>query len=934
MFNRLFGRQPNPPEEPPVDYKALFNQIMDGLAAGWSADQLKACLARQENDQKFVEWLYRYGKREQIEPEVAERLVQWGEIDYGAVGKMAKDVGEQILHPSSNSSDRAGSKPSLDKSEIGSILFDGFPVSSSLEDRAQELIVQSFQQFLINKDYSEAQKIAYAATQLAPEYYPAWQHLGELMNMTQQDQQALQAFNVAISLKPDSDEALHGRGISLDQLGYHEKAIAAFDRILALNSNDHQAYYNKGLSLHNLDRHKEAIFAFNEAIAIQPDKHKAQYQKGLSLHKLGRYEEAIKAYEASIAIKSDKYEAFSGKGNALDKLGRREEAIIAHDASLSIKPDFHIAWYNRGSCIAHNRLQGNDLPVSFFSSELLLQHPELQQRGYSGQLACYQVGLQYVPKETNALGWGLLHRATGQAHYYHDRNNSIQLHKALTEYDQALTTLTAKTYPTEHLEVLQFCIRIHLKLNNNEQVHALYRQALIVFQNLLNQAKSDAQRRRIETQFFDLSHLQVDLLIADSLTTEALLTAERYKNRVLTWILDHWQEQTISPSLDQIHTLLSSQTAIIYWHLSDDTLTTFVFTDSVAVTATTQPSQPLETWLNTWTRDYNDYRTKGKSPSDPLVENRETHPWHINLSNRLNGLKTILGINKLAENLTNIEDLILIPHRDLHRLPLHAFFPENLTTTYLPSAQIGLTLPSTPKSLTPLLNLDDPDTEQPQMPYARLESALIRQLVGNTTHLTDTITTATATEALQSDHSTLHFTGHGEYNHHQPENSALQLSDGILTAKQISTLDLSSYGLICLASCETALTGTETIATEYVGLVSAFLKAGASNVLSTLWQVDEIASTWLIVRFYQALLADQLPAKALHIAQHWLRTVTATDLATWITNLSHTSGLSIGTVDVLNSYAAVTLEDHADSLNQPLYSDPFFWAGFTLTGRG
>lgn len=59
MRNRLFGRQPTPPEEPPVDYGDLFNQIMEELAAGWSADQIRACLAGRENDQKFVEWLYR-----------------------------------------------------------------------------------------------------------------------------------------------------------------------------------------------------------------------------------------------------------------------------------------------------------------------------------------------------------------------------------------------------------------------------------------------------------------------------------------------------------------------------------------------------------------------------------------------------------------------------------------------------------------------------------------------------------------------------------------------------------------------------------------------------------------------------------------------------------------------------------------------------------
>jgi CHAT domain len=55
--------------------------------------------------------------------------------------------------------------------------------------------------------------------------------------------------------------------------------------------------------------------------------------------------------------------------------------------------------------------------------------------------------------------------------------------------------------------------------------------------------------------------------------------------------------------------------------------------------------------------------------------------------------------------------------------------------------------------------------------------------------------------------------------------------------------------------------------TEYIGLTSAFLKANAQSILSTLWQIDELSSTWLIVRFYQAYLQGNSPAQALAIAQ-------------------------------------------------------------------
>jgi CHAT domain-containing protein len=119
---------------------------------------------------------------------------------------------------------------------------------------------------------------------------------------------------------------------------------------------------------------------------------------------------------------------------------------------------------------------------------------------------------------------------------------------------------------------------------------------------------------------------------------------------------------------------------------------------------------------------------------------------------------------------------------------------------------------------------------------------------------------------LNLPHAIFHFTGHGAYNALRPQDSALGLTDGELTAKEIAQLDLSSYQLISLAACETALTGAASIQAEYVGLASAALKAGAANVLSTLWQVDEIASCWFMIHFYQELLTHADLAKSCNLA--------------------------------------------------------------------
>jgi CHAT domain-containing protein len=196
-------------------------------------------------------------------------------------------------------------------------------------------------------------------------------------------------------------------------------------------------------------------------------------------------------------------------------------------------------------------------------------------------------------------------------------------------------------------------------------------------------------------------------------------------------------------------------------------------------------------------------------------------------------------------------------------------------------------------------------------------------------------TTETVLHNLQQSFATLHFTGHSAYNARTPKASALTLSDGLLTTETIAQQDLSSYRLIILSACETALTGNDGIRTEYVGLASAFLKAGATNVLSTLWPVDEISSTWLIIQFYQFLLEGDPPRVALKRAQQWLRDETWEGLANWIAKLSQLPGLQEG-VDPLIARAKNTRKEGTImGLNQPTkYSHPYHWAAFTLTGRG
>jgi CHAT domain-containing protein len=108
-----------------------------------------------------------------------------------------------------------------------------------------------------------------------------------------------------------------------------------------------------------------------------------------------------------------------------------------------------------------------------------------------------------------------------------------------------------------------------------------------------------------------------------------------------------------------------------------------------------------------------------------------------------------------------------------------------------------------------------------------------------------------------------------------PERAALLLApdesgdeDGFLQPREISQLPITA-GLVILSACNTGVgrsLGQEGIA----NLARAFLLAGASSVLTTLWTVADTGSSALMKEFYQNLHAGKDVATALSLAKQAL----------------------------------------------------------------
>jgi len=427
--------------------------------------------------------------------------------------------------------------------------------------------------------------------------------------------------------------------------------------------------------------------------------------------------------------------------------------------------------------------------------------------------------------------------------------------------------------------------------------------------------------------------------------------------------------QRVQPlSIEQLRaTLPDERTVLVNWYVAGSKLLAFILVkDSSEPFCHRYSESTLELLIEELRSYFSAY-----------ASNRSA--WFSALPETLNRLSVLLEMEALVDAIAKIapqaDQLILVPHRFLHLLPLHSLPFGNPTTTlvdqfsrgvrFAPSLQVLDVVQKRPQ--TPLQSLFALQNPTEDLLYTELEMAEIQSLFAPRAKVLQRQEATKAALAQQSallaSSNCLHYACHGYFNFEKPELSALILAgstvkpappdadanrylaqrDGgaldlsqCLTLLDLFELDLRQARLVALSACETGLSELNSLSDEFVGLSSGFLYAGCNSVIGTLWTVNDLSTGLLMAEFYRLLKQQEQTqpftdvALALKQAQQWLRQLTCAEAVATLQRLVpslHADGQETAKRSIRRS-----LSERYAADDRP-YHHPFYWAAFCAVGQ-
>jgi tetratricopeptide (TPR) repeat protein len=159
--------------------------------------------------------------------------------------------------------------------------------------------------------------------------------------------------------KSGQTEVYLTQGYGALERGDFQSAVELFDQALDLDPQSAMACSGRGWAYYGLGEYSEAITSYNQAIALDPNLAMAYNNRGLAYAAQGQWEQAMADYDQAIALDPNLAIAYSNRGFAHVEQGQWEQAVTDYNQVLTLDPEnLPYAYVNRS--IAHTQLWHTD----------------------------------------------------------------------------------------------------------------------------------------------------------------------------------------------------------------------------------------------------------------------------------------------------------------------------------------------------------------------------------------------------------------------------------------------------------------------------------------------------------------------------------------------------------------------------------------------
>ncbi|GAC1314461.1 MAG: CHAT domain-containing protein [Chloroflexota bacterium] len=228
-------------------------------------------------------------------------------------------------------------------------------------------------------------------------------------------------------------------------------------------------------------------------------------------------------------------------------------------------------------------------------------------------------------------------------------------------------------------------------------------------------------------------------------------------------------------------------------------------------------------------------------------------------------------IAPLADELSGLERLVIVPYGILHGVPFAAlhdgqgYLLERFELAEAPSAtSLSFCLRPRQRAATSRRAVVLAHSADGAMPGAVAEGHAVADALGATRFI-ELEATRQQLRSVAARAEVLHIAAHGQARVDAPLFSSVRLADGDLTVLECFELQLDA-ALVTLSACETGH-GVLEPGDEQIGLTRAFIYAGARTVVHSRWRIDDRVTTSLMTRFYRELQSGRGRAASLRTAQ-------------------------------------------------------------------